>query len=145
MRVILFLPRFVEPIQAARKHQTIRARTPIQPEEVVSLRAWSGLPYRSKQREIIPPVVCESIRPITIGFEIWENRVEIAVGGQALTHEEVCSFVRADGFRCVSDFLEHWHRQRVLDFEGVLIEWSDRPGNRSRPPSSEPSRRSTWI
>ncbi len=124
MTVLLFRPRFVEPIQLGLKRQTIRASARCAPEGVLSLRQWEGLPYRSHQREIIPPVVCEAIRPITIRIDRWDNRAEIAVGGQALTHDEVCRFVRADGFRCVSDFVEHWEARDALDFEGVLIEWT---------------------
>jgi hypothetical protein len=131
MTVLLFRPRFVEPIQGGTKHQTIRATPRCKPEDVLSLRVWAGLPYRSEQQEIVPPVVCEAIRPITIRIDRWDNRAEIAIGGQALTHDEVCRFVRADGFRCVSDFVEHWHARDAMHFEGFLIEWADRPGGAS--------------
>jgi hypothetical protein len=127
MTVFIFLPRFVEPIQAGSKHQTIRATARCKPEDLLSLRHWAGLPYRSKQREIIPPVVCEVVRPLTIRIDRLDNRADITIGDEPLSHDEVCRFVRADGFRHLSDFVEHWHARDALHFEGVLIEWAARP------------------
>ena len=138
MRVLIFLPRFVGPIQEGTKRQTIRkARRshPIQPDDWLSLRRWHGKPYRSCQEEIIPAVQCEAVRPIRIRLNPHRNELVIGIGSGLHAHlltqdgpNEVASFVRADGFACVSDFVDHWAASGVMAFEGVLIEWAERPG-----------------
>lgn len=64
MNVILFQPRFEPLILAGTKTTTIRptrrdGRPRARSGEQVSLRVWSGLPYRSPQREVGQALVTE--------------------------------------------------------------------------------------
>ncbi len=52
-------------IICGRKKHTIRAGNRFKAGEIVSLREWRGLPYRSKQREFAQ-VFIDSVWPITI-------------------------------------------------------------------------------
>lgn len=123
--VLLFKPRFVAPIVAGTKRQTVRRerKHPVRRGDALSLREWSGSPYRSPQREILPPVVCTSVAPVSVAVDVFKNVIEVDVGGGRLTHDEVCAFVRADGFSCVSDMAGYYRNAGVDAFEGVLILW----------------------
>lgn len=123
MTVFIFQPRFVQPILARKKRQTIRETSRCEPNDILSLRAWESKAYRSRQVEIIPPVVCDSVLPLRLSLVPFDNRADIAIGSTVLTHDEVCRFVRADGFDCVSDFVGHWVHLGIIDFDGYLIEW----------------------
>jgi hypothetical protein len=52
MKVLMFQPRFAPLVEAGTKTQTIRPvrRRPIVVGDELSLRAWTGLPYRSPQQ-----------------------------------------------------------------------------------------------
>ena len=67
MPVILFQPRFHDAVRSGTKRQTIRLprKRPIRPGDPLSLRAWSGKPYRSKQT-ILGFGVCMAADQITI-------------------------------------------------------------------------------
>ena len=69
MVVILFQPQFHAAIRSGTKHQTIRLprKRPIRPGDELSLRAWSGKPYRSKQQELATSV-CAKAEHVTIDF-----------------------------------------------------------------------------
>ncbi len=122
MKYFLFAPRFVEPIERRTKRQTIRKAARCEPGEVVSLRRWTGRPYGSKQTEIVPPVRVEAVLPVRIAVDRLENQAVIVVGTEVLEHDELCRFVRADGFNCVSDFIDHWSKRPAI-FEGFLHTW----------------------
>lgn len=56
---------FFQAILSGKKKHTIRAGKRFKSGEIVSLREWRGLPYRSKQREITQ-VLVSRVWPITI-------------------------------------------------------------------------------
>ncbi|MCA1686907.1 MAG: hypothetical protein LC745_13250, partial [Planctomycetia bacterium] len=130
--VFLFKPRFVEPVRTGAKRQTVRRarKWPVRRGDVLGLRRWAGQPYRSPQAEILPPVVCASVAPIRVAVDVFGNRIDVEVGGERLTHDEARAFVRADGFRCVSDFVGYYRSEGVDSFDGVLIQW-EYPGVRT--------------
>jgi hypothetical protein len=124
LRVLMFRPRFERPIRDGTKCQTVREWTKVRPGDLVSPRMWEGVPYRSKQRAIVAPSPCLSVTSVMIAVDWWENRVRAAVAGVMLDDDEVCAFVRADGFSCVSDFVGYYRERKVETFEGVLIRWA---------------------
>lgn len=128
MKVLLFVPRFAPPIRAGTKRGTLRtpnARSPFRAGETISLRTWSGKPYRSRQQEIVPPVVCSCVSDVALGFR--GRQPEIYVGNRRLSPAEAEAFVRADGFECAEDFHAYWHAKGVLTWRGNLIEWEVMP------------------
>lgn len=126
MRVSMFLPRFHDPIRAGTKRQTIRKprKNPIRPEEVIALRGWSGSPYRSKQFDIVPPVVVSCVSPVALEFlPVPSAPLAVTLRGETLLYDRADDFARADGFVDAADMAKHFQQKGVDMFEGVLIEW----------------------
>lgn len=119
MKTILFQPRFVPLVQDGRKTQTIRRerKRPIKVGDELSLREWTGKPYRSKQMEIGKGVVTNVDRISFIPPWVWVNDVPLGP-----KKEEALAL--ADGFRDYSDmilwFLKNHEGKR---FDGVVIQW----------------------
>lgn len=119
MKTILFQPRFVPMIQDGRKTQTIRRerKRPIKVGDELSLREWTGKPYRSKQREIGRAVVTNVDRISFIPPWVWVN--DVSLGPKK---EEALAL--ADGFRDYNDmvcwFADNHGSKR---FDGVVIHW----------------------
>ena len=123
MTVFLFLPRFVDPIRAGTKLQTIRRTARVVSGQVMALRMWTGKPYRSPQENIVPPVVFANVHTIWIAVDWFDNRIDVAIDGEPV--EDVPAFVRADGFRCVSDMVGYYRDHKVDAFHGSLIRWKE--------------------
>ncbi len=124
--VRMFQPRFAELVQQGKKTRTIRPVPRRMPKagDLLSLRCWEGLPYRSKQRILCAAVVV-SVVPVVLApaLSSWD----VLVDGRLLTNEELADFARADGFACVADFMAFFQTGYGLPFLGVLIEWEVRP------------------
>jgi len=120
MRVVMFKPRFAPQVEAGTKRQTIRPtpKRPIPVGRLLSLREWSGKPYRSKHR-VLREERCTAVTPIRIDF------VVCLVGGRGLRHYELDAFAQADGFRSYEDMYEWFRETHGLPFEGVLIKWGE--------------------
>lgn len=107
MAILLFQPKFHRAVEAGEKCQTIRPlrKRPILRGDQLSLRAWTGKPYRSKQREL-RTAICQHIKHIIIDENFADD-------------EEA----RRDGF-CNAEEMRIWF-QRVhgLPFSGVKITW----------------------
>jgi hypothetical protein len=115
---LMFRPRFVEPILAGTKTQTIRPnrKRPIAPGTKLSLRRWAGKAYRSPQ-VVIREVECIATFPI-------EVRADLDV------------FARGDGFPSWDAMLQHFRSAPQasrgnqvgsaygLPFTGTLIQWA---------------------
>jgi hypothetical protein len=122
MRVIMFQDRFAEAVRDGSKTQTIRKSARCSPGDLLSLRRWSGLPYRSKQ-EVIVEARCIS----TATVEIWDiyGRGLTTVGGSGVYAEDLA---QADGFGSFDEMLD-WFRGvhgapfGGLPFCGWLIRW----------------------
>lgn len=122
MTVLMFQPRFSALVESGQKVQTIRPprkRLP-KPLEILSLRQWTGKPYRSKQREL-KREFCVRTAPIQIQrafpvVRIWrENAWHPVV--------KVNEFAVRDGFRDIADMVDWFDGTHGLPFEGVLISW----------------------
>jgi uncharacterized protein YqfB (UPF0267 family) len=113
MRVILFQDRFSDNVRAGFKTFTIRTRAWCEPGDALSLRRWTGKPYRSKQ-EVLREVRCASVLPVRItahGIHVegcYANRDRIAV---------------SDGFRDWREMRDWFASVHGLPFNGVLISW----------------------
>lgn len=123
MKVLMFQPCFEDRVRDGRKTQTIRAerkRAPVAPGDKLSLRAWLGQAYRSKQRELLESV-CESVTPILI---FWDHLGWIiTLNGMRLSDEECALLARADGFGSTAEMIQWFEGGSGLPFEGVVITW----------------------
>lgn len=116
----MFMPRFVPLVLSGEKRQTVRP-TPKRIPKVgdrISLRAWTGKPYRSKQ-QLLREAVVTDVLPVKL------NVAAIMVDGCVLLDDEEWAFARADGFNNPQDMLEWFNCRHGLPFKGVLIRWGD--------------------
>ena len=114
----MFKPQFAPLVKSGVKRQTVR---PI-PKRIPAIgdheswREWSGLPYRSKQRELAQ-VELTSVEPIII------TETHIIIPGC-----KTCSltrFAKADGFKNWY-WMKHWFKNtHGLPFTGILIKSKD--------------------
>lgn len=120
MNVLMVQNRFEQPILDRIKNTTIRpprkdGRPRAKPGEQLSIRVWTGAPYRSKQREILQ-VTVKFVMPVEIdvlGIKRTDMPVEF----------DRTKIAKADGFK-------NWREMRAwflfthgLPFTGVLIHW----------------------
>jgi len=108
MRVFLFQDKFAGLVKSGAKKQTIRLSARCKPGDDISLRRWSGKPYRSKQ-ETLRNAVCIRVQEL----RIYE-------GPATETSEKLA---RADGFSSHADMQAWFKNTHGLPFEGCLIEW----------------------
>jgi hypothetical protein len=111
--VIIFQPHFANLVRRGDKNQTMRKKARCKPGDTLSLRQWSGRPYRSKQ-VLIKEVVCKSVAPVCV------DAVGVTVDGRHVDEEE---FARKDGFEDFSDLLRWTAATHRLPFHGELISW----------------------
>lgn len=117
MAVLMFQPRFALLVQAGTKRQTIRPvrKRPIQPGDSLSLRRWSGLPYRSPQ-VILTEATCLQVHDIVIDSGI-------SIDGTNLTAEELERLAIADGFADWPDMRAWFAATHSLPFVGRMMTW----------------------
>lgn len=116
--VRLFKPQFAELVERGLKLQTVRPvpkRMP-KPGDALSLRAWSGLPYRSPQRVLMEAVV-------TYVYPVRIFHSGIIQNGQRLSDGHVRRFAEADGFDGVEEMLNWFEEVHGLPFDGIVIYW----------------------
>ena len=117
--VRMFQPRFAPLVESGAKRQTVR-KTPVRiphAGDMLSLREWTGKPYRSKHRELLraPCRMC-------VGIELDIDRVSI-IGMPMLTPEMREEFARKDGFEDWNDLLFWFALNHGFPFDGILIRW----------------------
>lgn len=119
--VILFQSRFADLVESGVKPHTIRPerKRPIHVGDTLDLRAWSGLPYRSKQRKL-RIAVCLTVREI----EVNKLKGLISLEGDLLTRMKADMLALSDGFRDRGDMADWFENMHGLPFKGVLIEWA---------------------
>ena len=132
--VRMFKPRFAAMVENGTKLQTVRPtpkRMP-QPGDTISLRCWTGLPYRSKQR-VLREAEIRDVREIYIcdeGICLYE------IGGGAGWAPGEHGIAKADGFESWPEMREWFRETHGLPFDGIIIFWHNacdelRPGARS--------------
>ncbi len=132
----MFQPRFAALVESGQKLQTIRpwrARM-IDTGDIADLRAWIGLPYRSKQRKLRESMVCEK-QPINVsvkeGRSFRITNVCLGYDSAGIGSAAVEALAKADGFSSAEEFYEFFastYAKRTpfglhLDFHGQLIRW----------------------
>ena len=123
MTVLLFEPRFWGPVVSGEKVHSIRRtrKRPVRPGDELSLRAWEGRPYRSRQR-VLADETCLFVR------ECWIDCQGIVIDGHRFSGpEELDAFAVSDGF-------DDWNQMKTyrdfcydLPFSGDLIQWGVHP------------------
>lgn len=123
MKVLMFQSRSAPLVESGLKRQTIRPKRkhPIRPGDTLSLRTWSGKPYRSKQRVIRPATSCNSVRGVAIFPNRDKTEACMLVDGYNWTDHE--SMAKADGFANWKDMWTWFANTHGLPFEGDLITW----------------------
>jgi hypothetical protein len=125
--VRMFKPQFAPLVESGEKRQTVRPTPKRMPKvgDPISLRAWIGLPYRSKQRVLRESVVTK-VEPV----EIFRCNLQIGSRDAFRNYahprdtEALDAFAKADGFAAWED-LEQWFAQtHELPFSGIVIHWS---------------------
>lgn len=120
----MFKPQFAPMVEAGTKCQTVRPTPKRMPKfgDKISLRTWTGKPYRSKQRVLRESTVW-SVEPIIIERgPIWPN---VWVDGLRLNAAETVAFAEADGFDGPNEFAEWFESNHSLPFVGIVIYWQN--------------------
>lgn len=113
--VRMFQPQFADSVIAGSKTQTVRptpARMP-KPGDKISLRVWTGKPYRSKHR-----LLHEAIIKTVASCSITENGVRVGP-----FDENPDDFARADGFDNFKEMKSWFVKTHGLPFRGIFIQW----------------------
>ncbi len=113
----MFKPQFAEAVERGEKCQTVRPipkRLP-EPGDTISLRCWTGKPYRSKQRELRQSTITK-VLPIEIGETVRLCGLEM--------HDPE-HFARNDGFPDKAAMLQWFADTHGLPFSGILICWQN--------------------
>jgi hypothetical protein len=115
----MFQEQFAPLVENRIKLQTIRTprkRMP-KPNDLFDGRKWEGLPYRSKQRQLI----LSNITAVET-VEIYKNRIVEA--DIVLKNED--AFAKADGFDDFDRMLEWFTKTHGLPFHGFVTKWDPR-------------------
>lgn len=137
----MFKPRFAALVEAGTKLQTVRPKPNRMPQagDTISLRCWTGLPYRSKQRvlreaeiervaEIV--IAADGVLPITVRPLREDSR--------AMSYWPTPDdFARADGFADWPEMREWFAQTHGLPFAGIVLFWHNNPGQRRPGGSAE--------
>ena len=120
MTTIMFETRFVPDIESGKKTSTIRQKRkrPIKPGDGLSLRCWTGKPYRSKQ-SVIALVRCTRVATIRIDSGTMQ------VDGKWLDRYQIEQVAWKDGFSNATQLRIYLTDAYGLPFEGELIEWEE--------------------
>ena len=120
---LMFQPVFELLILSGRKVHTIRPtrKIPLRVGQPLSLRVWTGKPYRSPQREFMRAQV-EKVETIRVDFHNC-----MYVRGVALSLVEQNRLAWHDGFETAADMLCWFINNHGLPFTGELIYWKPCP------------------
>lgn len=116
--------RFAPDVESGKKRQTLRRprKRPTRPGE--HLKHYTGM--RTKACRLLTEATCLSVEPVLVDVreipQLWP-RAHIEVSGKVLTHRESLAMAEADGFDCVSDFVDFFKDQYGLPVELELIKW----------------------
>jgi hypothetical protein len=118
--VRLFKSQFAAAVRSGQKIQTIRPTPKRMPKrgDKISLREWTGKPYRSKQRVLRESTITK-VEPVQI------TSSAIVLNGVPLTGAEQHRFAVADGFLGANELIGWFNSTHGLPFEGVVISWQN--------------------
>jgi hypothetical protein len=117
----MFKPQFAPLVESGAKRQTVRPtpkRMP-RPGDRISLRCWSGAPYRSKQRVLREAEISEVHHALidANGVNLYER--------DAAWAPDADSFARADGFADWPAMRAWFEETHGLPFRGVVLYWQN--------------------
>lgn len=119
-----FKPQFCPLVEAGLKCQTVRPTPKRMPKvgDRISLREWTGKPYRSKQRVLRESTITavEKISLLDTGRELL-----MYVNESELHPEQINAFAKADGFAHGIEMFIWFETKHGLPFEGVVIKWQN--------------------
>jgi hypothetical protein len=120
--VRMFKPEFAPLVESGAKCQTVRPTPKRRPQagDRISLRMWTGKPYRSKQRLLQE---AEIVSVNNISFCDTGRELLVIVNGHELHPEQINEFAKADGFKDGIAMFNWFEATHGLPFEGVLIKW----------------------
>lgn len=120
--VRMFMPAFAQMVECNEKLQTVRPRPKRMPRpgDKISLRAWKGKPYRSKQL-VLKETTIQDVEDI----EIFDDSIHIS--NRRLSSEEREAFAKADGFANFEKLSRWFQVMHGLPFEGIVISWPKSP------------------
>lgn len=115
--VRMFKPQFAPLVESGKKCQTVRPWPKRLPKvgDRISLRAWIGKPYRSKQR-----VLREATIKTVASCEITQTSIRVGP-----FDEQLGAFAVADGFSGWDEMRQWFEQQHGLPFRGVLLVWQN--------------------
>lgn len=122
-------PRFHQQVESGKKLQTVRpvpkGYWPIRNDRI-SLRAWTGRPYRSKQRVLREGTITE-VHGCTIhcdGIEIDPGTLRVFWMAEWNFHSiNLYAFAKADGFADWPEMRDWFEETHGLPFKGMVIKW----------------------
>ncbi len=116
MRVILFKERFRDPILSGVKTSTIRKKARCRAGDTLSLRCWTGKPYRSKQMTFATRI-CTGVMPVVIG------EGHMVMNGIPVNKAMREALAVTDGFERFRDMEDFFKETHGLPFTGEMIQW----------------------
>ena len=124
MRVLMFKERFAPIVKSGSKRQTIRCAARCKVGDTLSLRCWTGLPYRSKQ-EILREETCSDVVPVVISRAGIQFNFPSCGLADAQPSDAMAN---ADGFVDWEDMVTWFEKTHKLPFHGDLIRWEIKKG-----------------
>lgn len=122
MTVLLFEKRFWKPIVEGDKVHTIRRerKRAIKPGDLLSLRGWEGVAYRSRQRTLSDEICLNATR-------IWIDIHSVCIDGfnRICEPDDLERFAVSDGFECWAAMRAYNDFFRSLPFSGYFIQWGE--------------------
>jgi hypothetical protein len=111
----MFQDRFAALVAKGTKRQTIRKTARCKVGDTLSLRRWSGKPYRSKQA-VLREAVVERVRDVEI------NHYDVFVDNERFPGQHLAAL---DGFKDFEEMRDWFSTVHGLPFRGQLIQWSN--------------------
>lgn len=117
-----FRPRFVDPIRAGTKRQTIRPERKRHARPGEGLQLYTGM--RTRQCKLIGRAICEDVRAVTLLFS-HEVAAEGVIAPSLHVAGGLEAFAQRDGFASWADLKAFWRENHpgIDEFTGVLISW----------------------
>jgi hypothetical protein len=116
MRVLMVNNRFAPMILSGRKTQTIRKTARCGPGDLLSLRRWAGVPYRTPQLKI-SDAWCTWLSAIVV------DKDQLMLDFRPLSLPDATAFAWKDGFDSLDEMIDFFNCQYSLPFKGVVIEF----------------------
>jgi hypothetical protein len=119
--VRMFKPQFARMVESGTKCQTVRPTPKRMPKrgDRISLREWTGKPYRSKQR-VLREATVDWVQSVRI------RTTRIDLDGLPMSAHQADNFAKADGFLGANDFIGWFNFTHGLPFDGIVIYWQNK-------------------